>query len=150
MKTLVYTGVRDYLRGLPEDPRPEPTVLPVQVQSDVKEEVTEVYQYVPCSREEPESVEPSPEVVDKPQPERLRFDECTGFRGTEVLRALTQLLGDPVRVTGSHHIFRGPSGMKLPLAIHGAANVDPRALRDNIEAWGITEAWRSQVKQKLN
>lgn len=141
LKALFYTQFRDFLKQLPEDPRLEQVrKVPVHIQEEVKEEVKEVVKESPAEEVSVQEVVPELE-----QPKRLSARECRGFRGNEVLSAMKRLLGDPVRVSGSHYLFRSANGITLPIAIHGSGSVDPNSLRSNIEAWGITEAWRREM-----
>ena len=141
MKGLFYTQFRDFLKQLPEDPRPEQVrKVPIHIQEDVKEEVREVVKETPVEEAPVQEATPQPKPI-----KRLSAAECRGFRGDEVLPVMKRLLGEPVRVSGSHYLFKSANGITLPIAIHGSGSVDPHSLRSNIEEWGITEAWRREM-----
>lgn len=62
-----------------------------------------------------------------------------GLKGNEVLSALRRILGDPLRIQGSHHIFKSPrNGVTYPVPIHGTDAVKFPLLLGSLRQWGIS------------
>ena len=62
-----------------------------------------------------------------------------GIKGSKVLAVITRLLGEPVRISGSHHIFISPrNGIKYPIPIHEADEVKFPVLLASLKKWGVT------------
>jgi len=58
----------------------------------------------------------------------------------ELLRIITRHCGDPIRVTGSHHIFTSPhTGMPVLVARHGRELPGPWIRKTLVGALGLSE-----------
>lgn len=149
LRAFFYKSLIEFLNTLPEDPLPIKVEPAREIQNEVHQAVEEVQQEV----EELEAVEipvespkeiPEEAVAEKEG--RISFRECAGFKSGLVKQVLSNILGEPIRVVGSHHIFKGPNGKTFPIPFHGQQNVSPKILRNGIEMWGITSEWRKAMK----
>jgi len=65
------------------------------------------------------------------------FRRMRGIKGNRVFTALTGLLDKPVRINGSHHIFRGRNGKTYPIALHGDDQVGLGLLKKCLKMWEL-------------
>jgi len=140
LKSAFYHNLVEYLRGLPEDPK-------LALQADVTVETIDgVHKdIVVVSGLELEPILEEASVVVK-KPRKFTRGECTGFKSGEVQAILMRILGEPVRVNGSHYFFKGENGLNPPISLHcGSVPVDPGALFSNICVWGIVDEWRKET-----
>jgi predicted RNA binding protein YcfA (HicA-like mRNA interferase family) len=88
----------------------------------------------------PEVVKSSAETTTKLDKTALKisnFRLLSNISGSDVLRAATSLMGNPVRINGSHHFFKGPSGRTYPVPIHKGKSVGAGLLDSCLSVWGL-------------
>lgn len=73
------------------------------------------------------------------------FNRFYSLPGTQVYRILTQILGEPVRIHGSHHMFKGPNEKVLPIPIHFDTTANPFILTNALEEWGIVKEFYDRL-----
>lgn len=78
-----------------------------------------------------ESADDAPRVVTRRRAPR-------GLRASDVLRTFTRLFGNPERIVGSHHVFRGRNGRTYPIALHPGAEVGVGMLLKSLRNLGVT------------
>lgn len=106
----------------------------------------EVWQYV---RHETASV--TPDIVSAPPSSvvtsqtsaqeslsRVQLMRCLpSIKAREIVAAFTKIIGPPVRVSGSHHIF-SRNGISFPLAYHASESMPPGIVLRALKALGIS------------
>jgi len=70
-------------------------------------------------------------------PPVINTSRLGNLSGEFVKRTLIHLLGDPVRITGSHHVFEGKNGVKYPIPIHQGKTVGKGMMLKCLKTWGI-------------
>lgn len=68
-----------------------------------------------------------------------------GLARGEVMRILNRILGNPIRITGSHYIYEGPTGTRLPIPLGSGGDVNRHILLKNLFGWGIYERFLSEL-----
>lgn len=135
LKTKVYEWLLEYLRNKEEDIEYEEIAYLetagmfhssketiTSLQNGTHESVTEVL------KDEPE---------DKKIEKKNRIRAFASLSGNEVKQALTKLLGEPLRIRGSHHIFRGREGNTCPIALRGTDIVGIGMLLKSLKIYKI-------------
>lgn len=61
------------------------------------------------------------------------------------MRILNRILGGPIRITGSHYIYEGPNGIRLPIPLGGGSDVNHHILLKNLFGWGIYESFIGEL-----
>jgi hypothetical protein len=61
-----------------------------------------------------------------------------GIKGNRVLAAVRAFLDKPLRIAGSHYIFRGRNGKTYPISIHGDNLVGIGMLKKCLKKWEIS------------
>lgn len=77
--------------------------------------------------------------------EGIDFSRFRGLSGSDVHRILVQILGEPIRIRGSHHIFKGANGKTLPIPIHSGKTVSPAILVRALREWDMVEEFYERM-----
>jgi len=113
--------------------RPEP--------ASPAEPVIPTWNYQPWVPPTTESVQ-AMEIEDEQQTHDRNIEylkRFKGIKGNKVLAVITRLLGEPVRISGSHHIFTSArNGISYPIPIHGTDEVKFQVLLASLKKWGVT------------
>ena len=70
--------------------------------------------------------------------ENFHFGNLRSVKGTRILRALRNILGEEKRINGSHHIFVGKNGISVPIPFHGDIPVGIGLLKQSLKTLGVT------------
>ncbi len=76
---------------------------------------------------------------------RLDMTRFDNLSGDEVLRMATRLLGKPVKISGSHHVFKNSEGRKGTIPIHGSHTVNRYILVDVLGKLGVLEDFHDEL-----
>lgn len=96
----------------------------------------------PTVEDESPAIEIPPATHDTPAQLISKIREKTprlkrSIKTSVVLRAIKKLLGEPIRICGSHYIFRGLNGNTSPIALHNG-EVSTKMLAGCLTAWNIS------------
>lgn len=75
----------------------------------------------------------------------VNFDKFKALSGRDVYAVLIALLGQPVRVRGSHYIFQDESGLAQPIPIHFGESVNRTILLKALRNWGLIEEFYEKI-----
>jgi len=128
LKGHLFQLICQELRSLPEDLDSQVTV--------VTQEIDEIHEEVRSNlpEEEQRNFISFPKEKRKPT---FNLSCLRNLNSQKVLRALTRLLGSPVRIRGSHHFFQTRSGGTHPISLHKGRTVKTGLLRACINEMGI-------------
>jgi predicted RNA binding protein YcfA (HicA-like mRNA interferase family) len=149
----IYDILLEYLRS--KEPDIIEFLKPEQIAQEIHEEVTktqniEVEEYeLPHEKIEEESIQKNnePQQEDKREKNQLQFylKKLKNLSGTTVLRIIKNLLGEPIRISGSHHVFEASSGIRFPIALHGNKKVGIGMLLNFLKTLNIFEEFCEEL-----
>lgn len=116
------------LRGKPEDIESNVPVVTREIE-EIHEEIRET-----LPEEEQPKVISFPKEKSRPT---FNLSRLRNLSSSKVHRALTRLLGPPVRIRGSHHFFRTRNGDAHPISLHRGRTVKTGLLRACIHEMGL-------------
>ncbi len=111
---------------------------------DISEEVSPVWKYVPQSDQA--EIEDTPSLAGGENISKhvrgLIMNKISGARAEEILDALRKMLGQEVRIVGSHHVFKSErTGKTMPIPRHSQSSKNHISLGlilDNLKVWGYS------------
>lgn len=149
LQNAVLTFLLEYLESKPEDIEEylvggtgleQVLEQTAQAQETVGAIAEESGQQIADIVKEEESVPQLEPVQPTEQPKEK--SACTkfmrGLKGDIVMRALTRLLGEPIRSSGSHYTFGCKDGKTYPISIHQREDVGIGLLRKCLKRFGVT------------
>lgn len=104
---------------------------------------------------EPETQEPSTSAPQLPPPNGTEnnkanksnlYQKLKNLDGNDIKRILNSLLGDPIRINGSHHVYySNKTNATYPIPFHGNDRIGFGLLKKCLEVWGITEEFMAEL-----
>jgi|GEM_PF-5320382 len=128
LRAHLFKLICSQLRGTSENIASHVTVVTQELEAIHEELKTRL------PEEEPTNVISFPTERQKPV---FNLSRLRNLSSQKVLRALTRLLGPPVRIRGSHHFFSTRDGGAYPISIHKGRTVKTGLLRACLEKMGL-------------
>lgn len=167
LRHTTYRLLLDYLRKKPDDIKSVPTTVAQRVKEVVKKIVAAILpEKIPETTvdqprdldEDTATVElqgPQQEIRERvksstgdatahppalkktPRVRKITLANLKGFSGNRIRTALDGLLGAPLRIRGSHHVYRCRDGTTYPIPLHGADQVGTGLLGECLRRFGL-------------
>jgi hypothetical protein len=158
LRLVLFRALREHLASKDEDIKPAKPIAirerkvgqensePVHAADDLIEEM--VAPETAMSAPKIEFERPAGEDELKiPKKEKITLYNLKGITGGRIKDALCALLGEPIRVSGSHHVFTCRSGGTFPIPLHESATVGTGVLGKCLKRFGVTPA---ELKEQLS
>lgn len=156
VKRMIYKLLLDYLRSKPEDieraPIHKPQKIVEEIRNAAENTITDalpaVQNQLAETAETANTTAATAEqqmaglctIADAKKQPSITISNLRGHSAGRIKNALDKLLGQPVRIRGSHHVYRTREGRTYPIALHNTDSVGIGMLNTCLREFGISPA----------